>query len=104
MLFAFAVSITEHPDSNIVSAQIRPTSGSALKCHHCVPQSGTRCTPSQETCGIGKDACIAARFNFPPFMGFRRCSSKTECAVLQNNTAMKIKCCQSDLCNNVVIL
>ncbi|XP_056127598.1 cytotoxin homolog 5-like [Rhinichthys klamathensis goyatoka] len=78
--------------------------GSALKCHHCVPQSGTRCMPSQETCGVGKDACIAARFNFPPFMGFRRCSSKTECAVLQNNTAMKTKCCQSDLCNNVIIM
>lgn len=40
--------------------------GSALKCNHCVPRGGTRCTQTQETCGFGKDACIAARFNFPP--------------------------------------
>ncbi|XP_056301576.1 cytotoxin 7-like [Danio aesculapii] len=78
--------------------------GSALKCHHCVPQSGTRCAASQETCGFGNDACIAARFNFPPFMGFRRCGRMTECLIPQSNTAMKIKCCQSDLCNNVIII
>ncbi|KAK2900461.1 hypothetical protein Q8A67_008576 [Cirrhinus molitorella] len=78
--------------------------GSALKCNHCVPNGGTRCTLTQETCGFGKDACIAARFNFPPFMGFRRCSSMTECLILQSNTAMKAKCCQSDLCNNAVII
>ncbi|XP_016147513.1 cytotoxin 6-like [Sinocyclocheilus grahami] len=78
--------------------------GSALKCNHCVPQGGTRCTQTQETCDFGKDACIAARFNFPPFMGFRRCSSMTECLILSSNTAVKVKCCQSDLCNNMVII
>ncbi|XP_026134445.1 CD59 glycoprotein-like [Carassius auratus] len=78
--------------------------GSALKCNHCVPQGGTRCTPTQETCDSGKDACIAARFNFPPFMGFRRCSSMTECLILSSNTAMKAKCCHSDLCNNMIII
>uniref|UniRef100_A0A9R1SJ44 Uncharacterized protein n=2 Tax=Cyprinus carpio TaxID=7962 RepID=A0A9R1SJ44_CYPCA len=65
----------------------------------CVPQGGTCCTQTQETRGFGKDACIAARFNFPPFMGFRRCSSMTECLILSSNTAMKVKCCHSDLCN-----
>uniref|UniRef100_A0A8C2HXB4 Uncharacterized protein n=1 Tax=Cyprinus carpio TaxID=7962 RepID=A0A8C2HXB4_CYPCA len=68
----------------------------------CVPQVGTRCTQTQETCGFGKGACIAARFNFPPFMGFRRCSSMTECLILSSNTAMKVKCCHSD--NNMVII
>ncbi|XP_051990507.1 cytotoxin 1b-like [Xyrauchen texanus] len=77
--------------------------GSALKCNHCVPLSGTRCTPSQETCGFGKDACISARFMFSPFTGFRRCSSTAECLILQSNTAIKTKCCHTDLCNNVVI-
>uniref|UniRef100_A0A8C2ACW5 Membrane attack complex inhibition factor n=1 Tax=Cyprinus carpio TaxID=7962 RepID=A0A8C2ACW5_CYPCA len=65
---------------------------------------GTRCTQTQETCGFGKDACIVARFNFPPFMGFRRCSSMTECLILSSNTAMKVKCCHFDLCNNMVII
>ncbi len=37
-------------------------------------------------------------------MGFRRCSSMTECLILSSNTAVKAKCCQSDLCNNMVII
>ena len=43
------------------------SSGSALKCRHCVPsRPGTGCTVTTETCSSSMDACVAARFLFSP--------------------------------------
>uniref|UniRef100_A0A672N8H0 UPAR/Ly6 domain-containing protein n=1 Tax=Sinocyclocheilus grahami TaxID=75366 RepID=A0A672N8H0_SINGR len=91
-------------NSDLVMMHALCVAGSALKCNHCVPQGGTRRTQTQETRGFGKDACIADSTSLPVIMGFRRCSSMAECLILQSNTAMKVKCCHSDICNNMVII
>uniref|UniRef100_A0A8C1QPQ6 Uncharacterized protein n=1 Tax=Cyprinus carpio TaxID=7962 RepID=A0A8C1QPQ6_CYPCA len=51
---------------------------------------GTRCTQTQETCGFGKDACIVARFNFPPCefnlpVSFTLCSKRLLLKILPHN-------------------
>ncbi|XP_028833601.1 CD59 glycoprotein-like [Denticeps clupeoides] len=76
------------------------TVGEALVCNRCVPaKAGQRCAVTQETCSASKDTCISARFLTPPYGYFQRCISKVDCMLLQNNSYMKIKCCQKDLCN-----
>uniref|UniRef100_A0AAY4EY74 UPAR/Ly6 domain-containing protein n=1 Tax=Denticeps clupeoides TaxID=299321 RepID=A0AAY4EY74_9TELE len=78
------------------------TNGNALICNHCVPSSpGASCTLTKEVCTTGKDACISARFTFPPYMYFRRCISVSDCRTLQllNSGTMRLICCQQDLCN-----
>ncbi|XP_043072487.1 CD59 glycoprotein-like [Puntigrus tetrazona] len=76
--------------------------GSALKCYNCVPGTpGGSCVTTQETCGYKKDTCVSARF-ISPYSYFRRCISMADCMILQSSPNMKVKCCQTDLCNTPI--
>ncbi|XP_060761340.1 CD59 glycoprotein-like [Neoarius graeffei] len=74
-------------------------SGSALKCHHCLPQVRSKCISTIEVCSSQDDACLSAHFTIYPFTYFRRCSSLSDCLILQTSPSIKARCCQSDLCN-----
>uniref|UniRef100_A0A3B4D2U2 UPAR/Ly6 domain-containing protein n=1 Tax=Pygocentrus nattereri TaxID=42514 RepID=A0A3B4D2U2_PYGNA len=74
-------------------------SGSALKCNHCVPRPGGRCTNTMQTCGFNQNACVSGTFTKYPFTHFRRCTSLTDCLIMQATPTINARCCQSDLCN-----
>ncbi|KAL7851211.1 hypothetical protein AOLI_G00215670 [Acnodon oligacanthus] len=74
-------------------------SGSALKCNHCVPRPGGKCTTTTETCGFNQNACVSGMFTRFPFIYFKRCISLSDCIVMQGTPYINARCCQSDRCN-----
>ncbi|KAJ8337195.1 hypothetical protein SKAU_G00384150 [Synaphobranchus kaupii] len=76
------------------------TCGEALECSHCVPsRPGGTCTTTVEKCSRKDDACARAEFLTNPYSHFRRCISMSDCRLLQTNAFIKIRCCDTDLCN-----
>ncbi|KAL6467994.1 hypothetical protein MHYP_G00236710 [Metynnis hypsauchen] len=74
-------------------------SGSALKCNRCVPRPGGRCTNTKETCSFNQNACVSGTFTKFPFTHFKRCTSLSDCLIMQATPTINARCCQTDLCN-----
>jgi len=79
------------------------TSGEALDCHHCVPKrAGESCDLTVESCKPGKDACAAAKFTRAPFGQYQKCMAMSDCNMLQTNSYINMKCCDTDMCNTFI--
>uniref|UniRef100_A0A3B1IYY8 Snake toxin/toxin-like domain-containing protein n=1 Tax=Astyanax mexicanus TaxID=7994 RepID=A0A3B1IYY8_ASTMX len=69
---------------------------SALQCYFC--ESGKSCAPTIENCGPGKDTCFQGVCSDPSYIQ-KKCMRMEECQVKRDSRAMKVTCCQTDLCN-----
>ncbi|XP_051944295.1 CD59 glycoprotein [Hippocampus zosterae] len=83
-----------------LSVMLLFAAGEALNCHRCMPASaGEDCELTVETCKPGKDGCAAAKFQREPYGHYQKCMAMADCQMLQFNNFIRMKCCDSDMCN-----